>query len=427
MTLFREGKLGGESLFWSQQSVSTLINPPFTFSLILLFAGLWALMVGIRNSDNKLLAVATFLFGVLVQIKVYAGILVLGSLFIAGVRRVVKRKGVDVLKVFVGALVVSILIFSPHTNNTQDSIVFLPFWFLETMMGLSDRFYWSRFYEAMVNYRLGNVWFKAIPAYLIAFGIFLIGNFGTRLVGLFWLVKKGVRIKSYQYIDVLIVSVIVAGIAAPMLFLQTGTPWNTIQFFYFSLVFSGVLAGIALGDFLEKSKLSSMVIRIIIVVIVSLTIPTTVGTLWYHYLPGRPPAKISKAELEALNFLKNQPDGVVLAYPYDAVKAKEAEINPPRSLYLYESTAYVSALSHKGVFLEDQVNLDITNYPWRERREEVLKFYASLRVDEVRKFLSDNNLQYIYWVNNQRALLGEDQLGIEKIFENEEVDIYRVN
>ena len=102
----------------------------------------------------------------------------------------------------------------------------------------------------MVNYRLGNVWFKAIPAYLIAFGIFLIGNFGTRLVGLFWLVKKGVRIKSYQYIDVLIVSVIVAGIAAPMLFLQTGTPWNTIQFFYFSLVFSGVLAGIALGDFL---------------------------------------------------------------------------------------------------------------------------------------------------------------------------------
>ncbi len=192
-------------------------------------------------------------------------------------------------------------------------------------------------------------------------------------------------------------------------------------------MFSGVLAGIALGDFLEKSKLSSMVIRIIIVVIVSLTIPTTVGTLWYHYLPGRPPAKISKAELEALNFLKNQPDGVVLAYPYDAVKAKEAEINPPRSLYLYESTAYVSALSHKGVFLEDQVNLDITNYPWRERREEVLKFYASLRVDEVRKFLSDNNLQYIYWVNNQRALLGEDQLGIEKIFENEEVDIYRVN
>ncbi|KKU02814.1 MAG: hypothetical protein UX03_C0026G0007, partial [Candidatus Woesebacteria bacterium GW2011_GWE1_45_18] len=33
VTLLRSGEIGGESMFWAQQSVSTLINPPFALSL----------------------------------------------------------------------------------------------------------------------------------------------------------------------------------------------------------------------------------------------------------------------------------------------------------------------------------------------------------------------------------------------------------
>src|SRR3990172_3661184 len=92
--------------------------------------------------------------------------------------------------------------------------------------------------------------------------------------------------------------------------------------------------------------------------------PNSIGTLG-HYLPARPPAMISNEELEALKFLSTQPMGVVLTYPFDKFKAKEAEANPPRPLYLYESTAYVSSFAKKPVFLEDEVNLDITGYAWR--------------------------------------------------------------
>jgi uncharacterized membrane protein len=219
--------------------------------------------------------------------------------------------------------------------------------------------------------------------------------------------------------------VIFSGIVFPMFFLQEGTPWNTIQFFYYSLTFSGILAGVVLGKWLEEKRQKSIK-TLVIIAIIFLSIPTTVATL-KHYLPSRPPAKISNEELEALSFLSKQSSGVVLTYPFDREAAREALANPPRPLYLYESTAYVSAFGKKTAYLEDEVNLDITGYGWRGRREEVESFLNTLNQEEARSFLRENNISYIYWIKGQRATLGETQLGITKIFENNEVDIFVVN
>jgi len=211
----------------------------------------------------------------------------------------------------------------------------------------------------------------------------------------------------------------------PMFFLQAGTPWNTIQFFYYSLVFSGVLAGVFLGEWLEEQK-NNKKKSLIIASILLLTLPTTMATL-KHYLPSRPPAKISHEELEALSFLSEQPGGIVLTYPFDRAAAEAARSKPPRPLYLYESTAYVSAFGNKPVYLEDEVNLNITGYQWRQRRKEVESFLDSLDHAGVWSFLRENNITYVYWIKGQRAKLGEGQLGMTRIFENSEVDIYKVD
>ena len=68
LTVIREGVIGGESIFWSSQAVSTLINPPFALSLVILLLGLIHL---------KKPLVSTLLFGVLFEIKAYAGLLAL--------------------------------------------------------------------------------------------------------------------------------------------------------------------------------------------------------------------------------------------------------------------------------------------------------------------------------------------------------------
>lgn len=402
----------GESAFWSQQAISTLINPPFALSLIFLLLGLIFLV----KKEKKFLdyTLCALFFGLLIQIKAYAGILALGGLAVAGIVRLILHHKSDILYLFLGSLILSLILFLPLNKGSSSMLVWQPFWFLETMMGLTDRLGWLKFHSAMTTYRMAGIWWKAIPAYLVAFVIFWYGNMGMRFLSELTIVKW-IKEKSFSVIEIFIVFIILAGGLIPMFFLQKGTPWNTIQFFYYSLFFSGILAGIAL----------SRATNYLLLAIILLTIPTTVATL-RHYLPSRPPAMLSRGELEALNFLSQQPNGVVLTYPFDRIAAKEAEANPPRPLYLYESTAYVSAYGKKDVFLEDEVNLDIMGYDWKARRAEIEKFYQSLDQEFVRDFLKKNNIKYIYWTAKQRAKLGDAQLGLLKIFENEKVNVWIV-
>ncbi len=425
VNLIRGQEIGGESMFWSQQSISTLINPPFAMSLVILFSGLWMLAISNKQKamSKGILFLVSLLFGVLIEIKVYAGILVLGALFVVGMGQLIKRKEITLLKIFTGALVVSLLVFLPLYNPNAKTLVWEPFWFLDTMMAVSDRLYWPRFAEALLNYRLAGNYFKLILAYGVAFLIFWYGNLGTRALKEIQVWKWARRFPQNTWVEMFIAVIIIAGLLFPMFFLQEGTPWNTIQFLYYSLMFSGILAGIAFGEWMEKANRISQIAYCII--LLALTLPTTFGTL-KHYLPSRPPAKVSNEELTALHFLGQQPNGVVLTFPYDADKAKAAENNPPRPLYLYESTAYVSAFSDKETFLEDEVNLNITGYDWKRRRIEAEDFYRSMDQELVYNFLRDNHISYIYWLKGQKGVLGESQLGVVKIFENNEVDIYRV-
>jgi hypothetical protein len=401
----------GESAFWSQQQISTLINPPFALSLIFILLGL-IFLLGYQNTKKILfLVLGSICFGLLIEIKVYAGVLVLGGLLVSGIWRILKEKKRDYLTVFVCSLAVSLIIFLPSLKGSSKLVVWQPFWFLETMMGATDRLNWVRFYSAMTTYKSGGIFLKGILAYSVAFAIFIVGNFGARLLAI-----KNMNLKKLTSLDLFFWSVVVAGVLIPTFFIQRGTSWNTIQFLYYSLFFSGILAGI----FLARLN------KWILVLVVALTIPTTIISLKDIYLPGRPPSMLSTEELNALKFLGSQPDGIVLTYPFDVNKAKEAEDNPPRPLYLYESTAYVSAFSGKTTFLEDEVNLDITGYDWRTRREEIENWYKETNMQKARGFLKENGIKYIYWVKPQRAFLGEGQLGLIRLFENNKVDIFKV-
>jgi hypothetical protein len=409
----------GESAFWSQQAISSLINPPFALSVVLLLTGLIFLIKLDQkiNFGNSLVCILCF--GVLIEIKTYAGILALGGLLVVSIWKILKERNFKTLYVFLGSFALSLLIYLPLNKNASNLLVWQPFWFLETMMGLSDRVGWLKFFSAMTTYKSGHVWIKAIPAYLVAFAIFFVGNFGTRIAFLFKKIKL-------DQLNIFIYSIIGAGMVIPIFFLQKGTPWNTIQFFYYSLFFSGILAGIAVGRFLENSKLNTTILYSIVVGIVLLTIPTTIITLKDVYIPARPPAKLSNEELQALNFLAKEPDGVVLTYPFDSVAAKMAESNPPRPLYLYASTAYVSAFSNHPTFLEDEMNIDMTGYEWQTRRSQVEAWYKENDQVKAREFLKENNIKYIYWLKGQRARLGETQLSLKNVYENATVIIYQV-
>jgi hypothetical protein len=422
LSLIRNRNLDGESMFWSQQSVSTLINPPFALSLLIIFVALNLLQTGTENKDKKKLVISTFLFGILVQIKVYAGLLALFGLLITGLYQAFKNRRINIFKVFAGSVILSLVLLLPVLTQSS-SVVFRPFWFLETMMGFSDRVNWPKFADAMVNYRLAGNWIKALIAYSAAFVIFWYGNIGTRIVQEFIMVKWLKKPKKIDPISVFIACIILSGVVIPMFFVQKGTPWNTIQFMYYSLVFSSVFAGVVVGDVDKKLKSNKLLSTFALTSLVLFTIPTTIGTLWFHYLPSRPPAMLSYAELDALKFLSVQPKGVVLTLPFDRDKALEAESNPPRPLYLYESTAYVSAFSGQPTYLEDEVNLEITGFNWKDRRSSVENYLSNHTKTE---FLTENNISYLYFVkplNRHFVYAG----AFTRIFTNSEVDIFKLN
>lgn len=405
----------GESAFWSQQAISTLINPPYAASLIIVLAGL----ILIRS---RKWIFAAILFGLLIEIKIYAGILVLGALLLTSVYGVLIKKDYLFAKVFLVTLLISATLFISFKKGSQDLVEFVPFWYLETLMGLKDRFDWPRYYEAMLAYKSGRNYLKMIPAYLISFILFIVGNMGSRIIAF-------ARKPRMDEFSIFMYSVIAGGIAIPMLFLQKGTPWNTIQFFYYSLFFSGILAGIGLSEFYTaKNNLISKKFRLgFVVLIVLLTLPTTFITLKEVYIPARPPAFVGAEELEALGFLKSLPAGVVLTEPFDAAKAKAAETDPPRPLYRYISSAYVSAFSSKVTFLEDEVNLDITGYDWKQRRKITEEWYKESDFARKSDFLRENNISYIYWIKEGQSPPDIQKLNITNMFENDLVTVYKVN
>jgi hypothetical protein len=409
----------GESAFWSQQAISTLINPPFALSLIFLLTGLIFLQKLEKKNSFWNYLICILSFGLLIEIKAYAGVLALGGLFAISLWKFAREKKLNIFFVFLGSLALSLLVYLPLNKNAGGLITWQPFWFLETMMGLTDRVGWLKFSSAMATYKSGHIWVKGLLAYMAAFGIFILGNFGTRMIFLFRKIR-------FDEISIFIYSIIGAGIIIPTLFLQKGTPWNTIQFFYYSLFFSGILAGVAIDEFFSKPKHSVSMIRIVGTSLVLLTIPTTLITLKDVYIPSRPPAILPSDEIQALKFLSDQPQGVVLTYPFNSILSKEAEANPPRPLYLYTSTAYVSAFSAHPTYLEDEINLNITGYDWEIRLLGIESWYKESKQEKSRAFLKDNSIKYIYWLKGQRALLGEGQLGIKNIYENSSVTIYQV-
>lgn len=414
-TLLTNHQIGGESLFWSMQSVSTLLNPPFALSLILILTGLILWNKYQSSNSIKMAILIGLIFGLLSGIKVYAGVLIGLSLSFYWLFTSISSKkffGFNFIICLITGLVSLIILISLGVLNGNQLLEFKPFWFINSMIESVDKFYWPKL--ASFRFNQGNILISAtIEIGLII--IFLIGNLGTRILGLFTFLSKKIR-KEINHFDKLIIFLFIFAFTIPLLFIQKGTAWNTIQFFYYFLFFANFYLAKFLSNYWSKHKF-------LVLFLLLISCLTSIGTL-KDYFGNPPPSSLPNSEIEALNFLKNQKNGFVLTFPYD--KYLKTKLTTPIPLYAYETTAYVSAFSHKQTFLEDEMNLDITGFDWKIRRLEEEKFFSSKDVFFARGFLLNNKIDYIYLVDNQNFSLSTFDLQIDEIFKNDQVRIYQV-
>src|SRR6185369_3691862 len=103
-----------ESTFWANQSVSMNINPPFAISLIFLICAVYLFLIIKKNT--KLFFPFILVSSLLIGLKVYAGIVLLGSLGLFAVIKLIIEKDWFYFKLFLPTLVISFLIFLIQTS-----------------------------------------------------------------------------------------------------------------------------------------------------------------------------------------------------------------------------------------------------------------------------------------------------------------------
>lgn len=397
--LLTKGVFGGESYFWAMQSISTQLNPPYSLSLIFILLFLILLYKG------KYPLLLCFLVIITPITKAYGGLVI----FIYFTLHTIHQR--RYLKIFLISTIMSLSLFFYYNPLSTKLLVFQPFWFINSMLSSPDRLYIPKL-ASFINTSISSNRFD-FRFYIIEFIgllLFVVGNYSWRLIGFLSLKTKNINLINIA-LTVLVCTII------PVLFIQNGTAWNTIQFMYYGLFLSNILLAYYL---VKRHNL------ILITIIFITTIFANIDTLIWS--TGNPaPAAIPLAEKKALDYLKNQPGNVVLTYPYNPyIKSKFNKT--PLPLYAYETTAYVSAYSHKYTYIEDEMNLNISGYDYSFRLQESTKFFNLTSIFEDRGFLINNLIDYIYIANiyDQPFYPDLTNLGITKIYEKDNVLIYKV-
>ncbi|EKD89951.1 MAG: hypothetical protein ACD_32C00110G0007 [uncultured bacterium] len=408
---------GGESAFWANQSISFNLNPPFAISLIIIIAFLNLLLNRKTMGSRMGIFVSTLLLGSLVGFKAYAAVLAISSLLFISLINIFKKE-YSYLLISAFSLFFSFFVFLFNFQSNAQLMIFSPFWLIHSMIDSPDRVGWTKLSIARIAGLETKNWFKFLSVEAISLLIFIAGNLGVRILSLGSLVKIKDIVKDNNLLFILVFTIL--SFLIPIFFIQSGNPWNVIQFSYYGLYVTALATGPILAYLIFRlPKLLSFLIILGVLVLTPINSVTTAT----YYLGFLPHGRIDNKELEALNFLFKQEYGTVLTYPYD--RRLQQKISEPWPLFAYDSTAYVAALSGKAVFLEDEGQNQILLTDYKRRLIAAKDFFQSNFLDG-NTFLENNKIKYIYIPKAFKIRMEGSSLSVKNIFENDEVIIYSV-
>lgn len=417
--------LGGEAIFWVSQTQSVLGNPPHASAFIIMTIFLFCFLKYLKGYSKQLLFLCTLLGGAVIEFKVYAGVLILGGLIFLGIYELLIKRKLQVLLLFATTFLTALGIYLPNSANSQDFLIWQPWWYIRTMVVATDRLNWLDLELRRQTYIAENNWKRVIQVELTAFLIFLLGNLGMRFLGfltIFNQIKSNIFKNSFNLFFLVIT---LASFFIPVFFLQKGVVWNSIQFNQYFLLLFGFLAALSIREILNFSKRRLFKI-IVSILIIGLAIPTQIGLLWQFY-SNLPLSKITYPELEALNFLKTQPnkDSIVLTAPFNTYERDKYK-NPPIPIYAWYDTGYVSAISGKPTLISDEEQVNIMGYQAATILEERKEIFQTLDYKKINEFLSKYNVDYIYLVWDQKFTTDSTQINADLIYENKDAKVFKV-
>lgn len=401
---FRPGQAWGESSFWVSQTFRMLINPPFSLSLSLLLVGIFAL-------GQKLYLPTVFLLGTQIAFKVYGGIIALGALAVASLWQILREKRFTLLLTFFATLLVSLALFS--SNNTLGGasrfLIFAPGWYLRAMVENPDRLNiidWVLREETLLSY--GDI-LGILRLRFQEFLIFLAGNLGVRLIGLFGILAIFRNLKKLTTLEIFLGAAAALAFLIPMLFIQKGSVANTIQFFYYLLVVLNFYTAKVILEFLKRKNILVKGATLSLILIFSL--PTTIQT-WKNYNLNPSYLIINKEELGAINYLREKTgkSSIILLFP--------SQRNT--------DSLYLGALSGRRTYYSDRLMSENTLKDYKEREKNSLKFFTTQDFSWAKSFLKENEISYVYHLKADEPKFNGLGQFLPVVFENKIVSIFRI-
>jgi hypothetical protein len=219
----------------------------------------------------------------------------------------------------------------------------------------------------------------------------------------------------------LVFVMLLASVLPTLLFVQKTDPWNIIQFTYYFIYLLAVLCAPVIYRIVSKTpKMISVIILLTFVII------TPISSVWTFRsgLDGHA-AYIATNELTALKYLREQPEGVVLTFPYNQYLRYAINNPTPLPVWAYQTSVYVSAYSNKQTYLEDLMQQGILGNDFVSRQTNAEKYLTQKMTDrEAADFLKSEKIKYFYVPKTLSPQVNVKPKG-QIIFENDAAIIYQ--
>ena len=390
-----------ETNFWVQQPMSIYSNMPYALSVPIVLSSIYFLTKYLSGPRNNYLILSALLLAIAPATKSFT-FFIFPGLFVISLYRVYKNKKFDLLIYFSCTLLIAILLMLPSLRFS-DNFIYEPGWFLKTMIEAPDRMNWQDWSLRYQFYKSNNDIFNLVRFYITAFVIFFVGNLGTRVLAFVGVYK--IRKLPHPEIHFLLLFSSFLLAIFPMFYLSSGIAWNTIQFYYYFLLFLGIYAGYGTYILLNNTRTKLYKIGLAIIIIL-FSIPVDIQTFYFYY--SRPTGSyVTYEELEAFNYLNINGDDSdrVLTFPIGA------------------SFIHLAAYTGKTVFLGDEITAVLTGHDYRKRLDEINS--AIEEREGFLKYLRKNKIRWIYDVTSEKSEILKNG-NIKTSFKKGNISIYEV-
>lgn len=410
--------------FGIDQPVGALFNAPYAFSVVIILATLLLMQNYLKKRNNILLILISVFVGITPMFKIYAGIISIAGFCVFVVFELI-RKNWSVLYSCIlagGVILATFYVFV----GVGAGLFYFPLWPIERIMNQIFPNY--DYKEKIDTYSRYRVIHGLISTHLTTLSIFLIGNLGTRFIGILLSPLIVLRNKKMPSVfSCILLSMMLVSVIVPLFFAQTIKPFEMIQMAWYYPFFGALFAALGFSFFFSL-KFSKSVKTFILIVIIIATIPVE-SIIIYKKIASLLTVERTLFPDNSMRWLRNNGSysDTVLYLPLNkSYTNKEALTN-----WFYRSSPYIAAFGNKRMYLGYQYTV-APNMPVDDR----LEFVASINKIEyaeksdnqmINKIIGDiKNRKIAYIYTNFPLKIFKNNSSVPIVFKDTSAVIYRV-